>query len=382
MTKLSEPPVKVLLVDDIEENLVALQALLRRLPIETVIAHSGREALELLLVHDFALALLDVNMPEMDGFQLADLMRGTERTRSVPIIFVTAAYEPSRVFQAYDSGGVDFLIKPIDPRIMLGKVMTFIELYEHKRRLAAQLEQLEQVTDKLAESLRLHETFVAALNHDLRTPLSTIGLGISLLANELDHPQHKAVARRVEAATGRMSAMLDQLYDLARTRLGDGLQLERAPGDLAAIVQEVLREAELRRGGTTLAFDARGDATGVWDVARLSRVAANLISNALNHGSAHGEIAVLVDGSHPERVTLAVKNHGVIPKDLMPSLFEPFRRGKDKGGGHGLGLGLYIVREITVAHGGEVCVSSPVDTGTTTFEIRLPRRPLSEPAGA
>lgn len=374
MTKLHELP-KVLLVDDIEENLVALEALLRRLPIETVSARSGREALELLLIHDFALALLDVNMPEMDGLQLAELMRGTERTRSVPIIFVTAAYDPHRVFQGYDSGGVDFLIKPIDPRIIVSKVGTFIELYEHKRRLAAQ-------TTQLGESLRLHETFVAALNHDLRTPLSTIGLGISLLVSELEQPHQQAVARRVEAATARMSAMLDQLYDLARARLGDGLDLELVPGDLARIVQDVVREAELRRGEATLRFDARGDATGVWDAPRLSRVAANLITNALSHGVTRGAIDIVVDGSQPDAVKLAVSNEGVIPDELMPSLFEPFRRGKDRRGAHGLGLGLYIVREITVAHGGEVTVASPAERGTTTFEVRLPRRPVSAPAGA
>src|SRR6185312_10736222 len=103
-------PIKYLLVDDLEENLIALEALLRRDGVEILKASSGREALELLLAHDVALALLDVQMPEMDGFELAELMRGAERTRHVPIIFVTAAtHEPQRVFQAYDAGAVDFL---------------------------------------------------------------------------------------------------------------------------------------------------------------------------------------------------------------------------------------------------------------------------------
>ena len=116
MTELrTQSPVKFLLVDDLEENLIALEALLRREDLVLLKAHSGREALELLLAHDVALALVDVHMPEMDGFELAELMRGVERTRHVPIIFVTAAMREShRVFQGYDAGAVDFLFKPIE----------------------------------------------------------------------------------------------------------------------------------------------------------------------------------------------------------------------------------------------------------------------------
>src|SRR4051812_19602618 len=117
--KLKRDPVKFLIVDDIEENLVALEALLRREGLEILRARSGDEALELLLVHDVALALLDVQMPDMDGFALAELMRGAQRTRHVPIIFVTAApQEQHREFRGYDAGAVDFLFKPIDPRIL------------------------------------------------------------------------------------------------------------------------------------------------------------------------------------------------------------------------------------------------------------------------
>src|SRR5580692_812235 len=110
--------VKCLLVDDLEENLLALSALLRRDGVEVLQARSGPEALELLLVHDVALAFLDVQMPDMDGFQLAELMRGSERTKQVPIIFVTAgARDTQRLFKGYDSGAVDFLYKPLEPHI-------------------------------------------------------------------------------------------------------------------------------------------------------------------------------------------------------------------------------------------------------------------------
>lgn len=360
---------RILIVDDIEENLIALEALLRRLSdVEIVSARSGSEALEILLVQDIALALLDVNMPEMDGFQLAELMRGAQRTKDVPIIFVTAAYEPQRVFQGYDVGAIDFLIKPVDPRILKSKVSTLLELYRSKRQLATQLVELERMSKQLTEVLRMQETFVAAVNHDLRSPLHTISVGVSLLVDQ--DPDKRDVARRIEAAIDRMSGMLDQLYDLARTRVGNGIPIDPRPGDLGALVQTVVNEAELRRGTTKLEIDMAGDVKGTWDLTRVSRLAANLVSNALQHGDKSAPVAVRLDGTDPESILLAVENAGVIPTDLLPQIFEPFRRGPSST--KGLGLGLYIVREIATVHGGSVSVTSTPATGTR-FEVRLPR---------
>ena len=143
--KLSVPPSKILLVDDIEENLVALSALLRRSDAQVMLARSGDEALELVLQHEFALALVDVQMPEMDGFELAELMRGSERSKNIPIIFVTAGTgDATRVFRGYESGAVDFLLKPVDPHVLAHKVDTFIRLDQQKNLLAAQYGRIEQ----------------------------------------------------------------------------------------------------------------------------------------------------------------------------------------------------------------------------------------------
>lgn len=163
----AEAPVeraKILVVDDLEENLVALEALLRGDAVELLLARSGAAALELLLVHEVALALIDVQMPEMDGIELAELMRGSERTRHVPIVLVTAGSQsPQRVFKGYESGAVDFLFKPVEPRILSSKVATFLEMYRQKRRLAEvalaerrareQLERLQQVTAQFGRLL-------------------------------------------------------------------------------------------------------------------------------------------------------------------------------------------------------------------------------------
>lgn len=132
-------PVKVLAVDDVPENLIALEALLAEEGLELLTAASGMEALELLLVHDVALALLDVQMPAMDGFELAELMRGTERTRRVPIIFLTAvATDERRRFRGYETGAVDYLLKPVDPQIVRNKVEIFVELARQRQEIARQ----------------------------------------------------------------------------------------------------------------------------------------------------------------------------------------------------------------------------------------------------
>ena len=167
--------VKCLLVDDLEENLLALSALLRREDVEILQARSGAEALELLLANDVALAFLDVQMPDMDGFELAELMRGSDRTRHVPIIFVTAGVRDQyRLFKGYDTGAVDFLYKPIDPHILKSKADVFFQLYRQKQQLARQLQEL-------TETLRLNELFTAVLGHDLRNPLSAILNSANLL---------------------------------------------------------------------------------------------------------------------------------------------------------------------------------------------------------
>lgn len=151
-------PVRILVVDDLEDNLIATQALLQRPGLEVLIAPSAARALELLHDHEVALALLDVRMPEVDGFALAEQMRSGERTRSVPIIFITGnAIERSRTFRGYEAGAVDFLLKPLDPRVLESKVGVFVELYQQRRQLRernAELERLLRVNEAMAAELR------------------------------------------------------------------------------------------------------------------------------------------------------------------------------------------------------------------------------------
>src|SRR6202453_2885873 len=278
------PRIKCLLVDDLKDNLLALAALLQSEDVDTFCAQSGPEALELLLVHDFALAFLDVQMPDMEGFQLAELMRGSERTRHVPIIFVTAgAREAQRVFKGYESGAVDFIYKPIEPHILKNKADVFFQLYRQRQQLAQELKER-------TETLRLNEMFSALLAHDLRNPLSAILASAQLLKRRSEDPHAQEAATRILASGKHMGRLIEDMLDLARARLAGGIVVKREPGDIKALVERVVRECQAASPGRIIEAVYSGDFAGHWDAERIAQVATNLIGNALKHGDPTGPV--------------------------------------------------------------------------------------------
>lgn len=195
-------PVSFLLVDDLEENLIALEALLRREGLQILKATSGDQALELLLQHEVALALVDVQMPGLDGFQLAELMRGNERTRHVPIIFVTAGGGGQRRFQGYEAGAVDFIQKPIEPDILRSKADVFFELYRQRQQLAAQRDELAIQADALREAARQKDILLREINHRIKNLFSLTSGLISLSARAA-----KSLEELVSDLRSRMQAL-------------------------------------------------------------------------------------------------------------------------------------------------------------------------------
>jgi two-component system, sensor histidine kinase and response regulator len=363
-----ETKVKCLIVDDLEENLLAMSALLRADDVEVLQANSGTQALELLLANEVALALLDVQMPEMDGFELAELMRGSERTRDVPIIFITAgSRDQHRLFKGYETGAVDFLYKPIDPWILRNKAEVFFQLHRQRQQIAHELAER-------TETLRLNEMFMAVLGHDLRNPLGAILMHAHLLQRQSAEESTRETAGQILASGKRMRRLITDLLDLARSRFGGGIPIQPEELDLGDIVRRVVRECRASFDGRDIDVASRGDLRGEWDAERVSQVLSNLLSNALRHGRQDEPVAIDVDGTDADRVVFTVRNGGRLPPELIPSLFDPFR-----GAGHstdsspGLGLGLFIVREILRAHGGNVEASGSDDQ--TCFTVVLPRKP-------
>jgi signal transduction histidine kinase len=353
----------ILIVDDVPQNLTAMEALLARDGVNVLKASSGAEALELLLQFDVALALLDVQMPEMDGFTLAELMRGSSRTRHVPIIFLTASpSDPARSFKGYDTGAVDFLHKPIEPRVIAGKVDVFIELYRHRIELQKRNEQLEH-------SLGLNETMIAVLTHDLRMPLTAISLCADRLLEETAKTELARTASFVRTSADRMARMIEQMLDFSRIR-SSIVTLDLQAGDLGRICADAVDEIRRAHPDRSIELSTHGDLLSSFDEVRMGQVVTNLLGNAVEHGKG-ANISVAVDGSQPEMLVISVQNGGRISEALLPRLFEPFKGAFNPS--EGLGLGLYIVDQFVRAHGGSVRAEN-LESDSVRFEVRLPRR--------
>jgi len=358
--------IHILVVDDIQQNLVAIEALLARPGLRVLKAASGVDALEILLKQEVALILLDVQMPNMNGFELAELVRGNPHTRTIPLIFMTAAInEPQRSFRGYQAGAVDFLYKPIDPEVLRSKVNVFVEMFAQKKQLSSQL-------DELREALRVNEMFTAVLGHDLRNPLAAVLNGAELLLLMSGEKKVNAVATRIRSSAQRMEKMVSQLLDVARIRSG-GVALELATGNYEQVCRRIADE--LRQAGHTnpVSIDCVDSADGVFDPHRIGQVLSNLLANALAHGEAEAPVSVGIDGSHPDWVRLRIHNRGAMPDAMVAQAFMPFRPGREGRSQPGLGLGLYIVKYFIDAHRGSITLSSSAAEGTT-FDIRLPRR--------
>jgi signal transduction histidine kinase len=354
--------VLVLAVDDVAENLAALEALLRQPGLRLLKAASGTEALELLLGNEVALALVDVQMPGMTGFELAELMRGSERTRRVPIIFLTAGTaEHGRVFRGYEAGAVDFLFKPIDPQLLRSKVGVFVELFRQRQLLEAQVEEHRKL-------LRTSEMLIGVLGHDLRNPLNAIHLAGEALLRA--YPKDETITKlggRIRSSSRRMGRLIAQLLDFATTRLGN-LPVQPQSTDLRHLSESALGEFEqLQRSG--LLQEVTGDPCGTWDPDRILQLLSNLLGNALQHGDPSVPIVLRIDGRDPDYVHIEVESGGVLPESVRENLFAPFVRASESSGG--AGLGLYIVHHIARAHGGTMHAAS--SDGRTIFRARLPR---------
>jgi PAS domain S-box-containing protein len=234
----------------------------------------------------------------------------------------------------------------------------------------------KRVQEELERAVGFREKLMGILGHDLRNPLSAVLAGAGLLQRSQDlAPQARANVDRMVRAARRMAEMIRTLLDFTQVRFHGSLPVSPAPTDLAEVAQAIVDELRDAAPERTIDLAVRGDARGEWDSARLSEVLSNLVGNALAHGAASERVTVAVDGS-ADQVWLRVHNGGApIAPEQQATLFEPFRRGAAEEGASrapGLGLGLYIVRQIVLAHGGAVTVESTLACGTT-FIVRLPR---------
>ncbi|WNG54372.1 PAS domain-containing protein [Archangium gephyra] len=234
---------------------------------------------------------------------------------------------------------------------------------------------LKRFEERLRQTAEFRERFLGIVSHDLRNPLSIITLSATMLLRQEALPERALrLAQRISLNAEQMARMIGDLLDLTRGRLGGGIPISPAPCDLGPLGRRVVSELEVAHPARELRLEARGDLQGEWDQDRLAQLLGNLLRNAVDYSPEGTPITLALNGEGA-RVRLEVRNLGEpIPAEVLPGLFEPFRRGQTRGSGStsGLGLGLYIVQQIATAHGGGVEVRSTREEGTV-FTVQLPR---------
>ncbi|MGJ4802049.1 response regulator [Luteimonas sp. SDU82] len=423
-------PARILLVDDQPARLLTYQAILEPLGECLVQARSGHEALKRLMEDDYALVLLDVNMPGMDGFETASLIHGHPRYENTPIIFVTAVnLSDMDRLQGYKLGAVDFVMVPVIPEILRSKVEVLVELYRKRRELqllnaslAARNQELQREKarelEALNESLRLanealasrnaelqtevaeraraeerlrgvdqrKNVFLATLAHELRNPLAPLqnALSIRRLQSAAEDPLQDTMERQLAL----LVRMIDDLLDIARISQGK-LTLRPCEASLAGVLDAAVEIARpwLDGGGHTFVLKLDpADIVLYADQARLAQVFANLLNNAAKYSDpgSHIELEAALDEPNDE-VVVSVHDNGIgLAGESLENVFEMFRQVDttvERAQG-GLGIGLTLVQKITAMHDGRVEVESAGLGRGCTFRVRLPRHPASGTAVA
>ncbi|HET9930143.1 MAG TPA: GAF domain-containing protein, partial [Polyangiaceae bacterium] len=222
---------------------------------------------------------------------------------------------------------------------------------------------------ELQRSVRFNEIFSGILGHDLRNPLNAIMMAAQTALLRDDPDLHRRSFSKIVASGSRMARMIEQLLDFTRVRLGGGIPLVAREADLLLIVRHAVEELEAAHPTHEIRLSHGHDTRGMWDTDRLAQVFSNLLGNAVQHGETGAGIDVVIDGRDVEFVTITVQNRGSIPAELLKDVFEPLCGGEPRAGSRGLGLGLFITRELVRAHGGDIRVRSEPTEGTTTFAV-------------
>ncbi|MEO7999549.1 MAG: response regulator [Gemmatimonadaceae bacterium] len=389
--------VNILLVDDQPGKLLTYEAMLSELGENLIKANSGREALEHLLKNEITVVLMDVSMPELDGFELAEIIHGHPRYRKTAIIFVSAVHlsDLDRL-KGYQSGAVDYVSVPVIPELLRAKVGVFIELYRKKRelerlttdlelRVAERTAELEEsvriqreLTLQLQQSARHKDEFLALLGHELRNPLAPVRNAVTLLRmqDKGTDRDHSWCIEVIERQVNQLSRLVDDLLDVSRVSEGK-IRLQCANIEFAEIMNlaiEMSRPLIDQRRHTLVVRMPEGPLHVCGDMARLTQVVANVLNNAAKYQNEGGRIEVGVV-RHGDNIELRVRDYGIgIAPDMLTEVFQLFSQGErtpDMAQG-GLGIGLSLVKKLVEMHNGNVRVESDGVGKGAVFTLMLP----------
>jgi signal transduction histidine kinase len=374
--------VNILLVDDRPDKLMALETVLADLRQNLVFAHSGTEALRRLLQQEFALIVLDVSMPGMDGFETASLIRQRSNSELTPIIFISAiSYSEVDLSRGYSLGAVDYIPAPIVPEILRAKVSFFIELHRKTEQLKRQAEvQVQLIREQAARAEaeaanNAKDRFIAMLSHELRTPLTPILFASSILSQDPTVPDRireelKIITRNVELE----ARLIDDLLDVTRISQGK-LNLAFETTDAHELLHSALRicARDISAKNLTVKLELKAVEHRIRaDAARLQQIFWNLIQNAVKFTPPNGQIMARSNNPQSTWFRLEIVDSGIgINSEALSRIFDPFEQAGGAGFG-GLGLGLTISKAIVDLHGGRIFASSAGADHGAMFVIDLP----------
>ncbi len=380
--------VNILVVDDLPEKLIVYRTILEELGQNLIYASSGEEALKLVLANDFAVILLDVNMPGMDGFETAALIRKRRKSAATPIIFLTAFVDDVHAAQGYATGAVDFLLTPVLPEVLKTKVRVFIELSQMRHQAAMQAEERAR-RHAAEESERRKDAFLGMLAHELRNPLGPIRNAIGLLQQMgPDTPRHTQLRDIIDRQVTHMTRLVDDLLDSTRLARGKVL-LRKERCDLVRLVRQTVDDYRNVLSENKLTAELHLPSTPLWvqgDPTRIVQMIGNLLHNSNKFTAPGGKITVQVSFDAESGIAaVTVTDNGIgIDPDVLPSVFDVFQQadqGLDRARG-GLGLGLSLVRGLAELHNGVVTASSEGLGHGASFTIRLPAEAAADVAPA
>ncbi len=367
----------LLIVDDSPANLRAYAAVLEPLGHDIVAVTSGGAAVHLLTQRQFALVLLDVRMPGLDGFATVEALRG-QMHRITPVIFVTGVVDDEEAMRrAYSFGAVDYMVKPINPDVLRGKVRNLLTLYrqslELERRAALIIAQQQDLM-QASHSARRVESNVRVLVHDLRAPLEAVVAGAALLAGDATSKESTiTIVQGISHTAARIGRIVDRLRGHEAVAVGGELPVElRTSTNLDEICSEIVGETRLAHPECLVVQHGRAG-TGCWDGDRLGQALSNLLANCAQHGAPDAPIIVRLRDEGSDAVVEVHNLGSSVPPQILANLAEPDPGATTDGYRARSRLGLYITREIVAAHGGTMGVRSD-NTDGTTFTVRLPRR--------
>ena len=365
--------VSILVVDDRADKLLTYEVMLAELNQNIVTAKSGKEALRHLLLNDFAAILLDVNMPGMDGFETAALIRQRQRSETTPIIFVSAINDTvNHISRGYSLGAVDYILTPVVPDILRAKISVFVDLFRKTEQIKRQAEEREKLVREqtTAERARIEaerasaakDKFLAMLSHELRTPLTPVLASVSTLEHEDGLPEAmreplQLIRRNVELE----ARLIDDLLDLTRISKGK-VKLSFEIVDAHTLLRNAVEICQLEIDEKHLSLCVELGAESVFlraDPARLQQIFWNLIKNAVKFTPTGGKLSIRTSNDDSGRFQAEVEDSGCgIDREILPNIFHAFEQG-GRGQLGGLGLGLAISKALVEAHQG--CIAAYSD---------------------